>query len=47
MGYRPWGHSESDTTEQLSLSLHFFSLFKNLNDLESQHKAIELMSKRI
>ena len=23
MGYSPWGHKESDTTEQLSLSLHF------------------------
>ena len=23
-GYSPWGHKESDTTEQLSLLLHFF-----------------------
>ena len=23
VGYNPWGHKESDTTEQLSLSLHF------------------------
>ena len=23
--YSPWGHKESDTTEQLSLSLHSYS----------------------
>ena len=56
MGHSPWGHSESDTTERLSLSLHFFFhsikvngkqgffFFFNLNDLESQYKAIKLMS---
>ena len=27
MGYSPWGHKESDTTEWLSLSLYFQSLF--------------------
>ena len=25
-GYSPWGHKESDMTEQLTLSLHFLSL---------------------
>ena len=25
MGYSPWGHKESDTTERLTLSLHFQS----------------------
>ena len=25
MGYRPWGHKELDMTEQLILSLSFFS----------------------
>ena len=25
MDYRPWGRKESDTTEQLSFSLHFLS----------------------
>ena len=25
VGYSPWGHKESDTTEQLTLSLHFVS----------------------
>ena len=25
-GYRPWGHKESDTTELLTLSLHFLPL---------------------
>ena len=23
MGYSPWSHKESDTTEQLALSLHY------------------------
>ena len=26
MGYSPWGHKESDTTEQLTLSLSLFSI---------------------
>ena len=28
-GYSLWGHKESNTTEQLTLSLHFFFLFYN------------------
>ena len=27
MGYCPWGHKESDKTEQLTLSLHSFFFF--------------------
>ena len=27
-GYSPWGHKESDTTEQLTLSLHFQTCLK-------------------
>ena len=27
MGYSPWGHKESDSTEQIILSLSLFILF--------------------
>ena len=30
MGHSPWGHKESDTTEQLTFSI--FSFFKTLYD---------------
>ena len=41
MGYNPWGHKESDTTERLTLSLRFFLQVIKLHRAIAGHSKME------
>ena len=41
--YRPWGHKESDTTEQLSLYFIFANLKEAVNCLVMEEKEIAVL----
>ena len=40
--YSPWGHKESDTTERLTLSLHFFLQVIKLHRAIAGHSKMEM-----
>ena len=35
MGYSPWGHKESDTTEQLTLALSFLKMLMTAGEMHA------------
>ena len=35
VGYSPWGHKESDTTEQLTLSLSFLKMLMTAGEMHA------------
>ena len=35
MGYSPWGHKESDTTEQLTLPFSFFKMLMTAGEMHA------------
>ena len=41
VGYSPWSHKESDTTEQLTSSLHLREQLRQQPDLKSFHEEIK------
>ena len=44
MGYSPWGHKESDTTERLTLSLSFTYLVQCLGTTLTNQSALFCLS---
>ena len=51
MGYSPWGRKESDTAQQLTVSLHFHAQYRHLTlefstpvDLDGKATTLKLFS---